>query len=693
MNIILADTYTASLARLSGPEQKAAKEATYDLQTNPAAPGLQMHRLDRARDQNFWSARVNSDLRIILHKTDGSVLFCYVDHHDKAYAWAERRRIERHQTTGAMQIVEIREKVIEIPVMAPVAVPVGAAAPSVKKPVPFEHLRKTELLGFGVPADWVEDVRNADEDRLLELLPHLPAEAQEALLRLAVGERPDKPEPVPPVADPFQHPDAQRRFLIVSGREDLERALESPWESWAVFLHPDQRRLVSRQYGGPARVSGSAGTGKTVVALHRAVALARRNPGAKVLLATFSKPLANALRRRLETLVRPEPDTGSRITVHPITGVGYDLYARRFGAPNIAPGTLVASLLKNAAAAEQAKFSPAFLMDEWRDVVDAWGIQDRDSYLNVPRLGRKTRIGGKQRELLWTIFERVRAGLDERNVTTWSQVFLRLASGLSETEARPFDFAVIDEAQDIGVAELRFLAALGAGRPDGLFFAGDIGQRIFQQPFSWKAVGVDVRGRSFTLKVNYRTSQQIRMKADRLLPSDVADVDGNSESRKGTVSVFDGPEPTLRLFPDPKAEAEAVGGWIADRLAQGMKPEEIGVVVRTEAQLKRARDAVKAAGAKASELSEKVEISDGHISITTMHLAKGLEFRAVAVIACDEDVVPSIERMESVSDESDLDEVFATERHLLYVACTRARDELMVTAVAPGSEFLADLGI
>ena len=288
---------------------------------------------------------------------------------------------------------------------------------------------------------------------------------------------------------------------------------------------------------------------------------------------------------------------------------------------------------------EGHRFSPRFLFGEWREVVDAWQLASWEDYRDVARLGRKTRIGGKQREILWSIFERVRAGLAERKAVTWPDLFGRVTAHMAADKS-PFDFVVVDEAQDVGVAELRFLAALAANRPDGLFFAGDLGQRIFQQPFSWRSLGVDVRGRSYTLRINYRTSHQIRAQADRLLPSTLADVDGNAEDRRGTVSVFNGPPPTVETFDDPEQEAEAVGEWIAARVGEGVQPHEIGVFVRSNRELRRARNAVKKAGVRAVELTDRIEVMPGRVAIGTMHLAKGLEFRAVAVMACDDEVIP-----------------------------------------------------
>jgi superfamily I DNA/RNA helicase len=245
----------------------------------------------------------------------------------------------------------------------------------------------------------------------------------------------------------------------------------------------------------------------------------------------------------------------------------------------------------------------------------------------------------------------------------------------------------------MGVPHLRFLAALGANRPNALFFAGDLGQRIFQQPFSWLALGIDIRGRARTLRVNYRTSHQIRMQADRLLGPEVADVDGNIEERAGTVSVFNGAAPAIEVYESIEAEEEAVSDWIILVSAEGVAPHEIGVFVRSAAELGRARAAVETAGLPFTVLDERVETTSGRVAISTMHLAKGLEFRAVVVMACDDEIIPLQERIETVTDDADLEDVYNTERQLLYVACTRARDHLLVTSVAPASEFLDDLRV
>jgi superfamily I DNA/RNA helicase len=200
-----------------------------------------------------------------------------------------------------------------------------------------------------------------------------------------------------------------------------------------------------------------------------------------------------------------------------------------------------------------------------------------------------------------------------------------------------------------------------------------------------------VRGRSTALRINYRTSHQIRMQADRLLGPTVSDVDGNTDERKGTVSMFNGPAPKIVVLDNAAGEIKAVGQWLAARTGEGFVPHEMGVFVRSAAELDRARAAVESAGLPFRVLDDHVETTSGRVSMSTMHLAKGLEFRAVVVMACDDEVIPLQERIETVADDADLEEVYNTERHLLYVACTRARDRLLVTSGGPASEFLDDL--
>ncbi|OAI85326.1 DNA helicase [Rhizobium sp. GHKF11] len=682
MNFLIAETFTASFNRLSGVDQKAVKASVFDLQMDLSGNGLQLHRIDNSKDPHFWSARVNRDIRLIVHRTKDSVLVAYVDHHDAAYAWAERRRIEAHPRTGAIQIVEVRERVEDVAPSATFdfAFPEPARQPKTHSPSPylFTSLDDDALLSVGVPQDWLADVRGANEDAFFSVAVHLPAEASEALLEYAATGT--LPAPVVRVADPFSHPDALRRIRPIADQDELEQALAFPWEKWGVFLHPSQRSLVDQTFAGPARVAGSAGTGKTIVAIHRAVRLARQNPNARILLASFSQPLADAMAKKLLVLA---PETGGivpRITTASFRGIAEQMHQLEHGVrPRIASEAILRERIHDAATKANLKgFSDRFLLSEWAHVVDAWGIKSLEAYATVQRMGRKSRLGPNQRERLWPMFASVRASLTAERYTTWSEVFTSLAVSMSGRKSKIFDHVIIDEAQDLAPAELRFFAALAPSGADAIFFSGDVGQRIFQHPFSWAGLGIDVRGRSHTLKVCYRTSQQIRRAADKLLPNALSDTDGLEDERRGIVSVFSGPPPEIRTFSNEAEEADSVRATIGAWLSEGLAAHEIGVFVRTPELIPRAR----------ASLPKVDEVAA--IVTSPMSLAKGLEFRAVIVMACDEGILPLDERVEDAADEAELDDVYETERRLLYVACTRAREHLVLTGLRPGSEYLVD---
>ncbi len=695
MTTILADSFTASLAKLTNDEQKQAKLTAFDLQTDPDRPGLQMHRIEASKDPNFWSVRVNRDVRIIVHKTGDSVMLAYVDHHDDAYKWAERRRIEAHPKTGALQIVEVRERVEAIalqpdrPRQTELPFVVTSTTAATDRPL-FARLTSEEALSIGVPADWVPDVLQAGEDRFFALANHLPQEAAEALLEYAATGVLKQPAPV--VTAPVSHPDAQRRFRILEGHEELAAALDQPFEKWAVFLHPSQRALVERDFSGPVRVVGSAGTGKTVVALHRVARILRSDANAKVLLTTFSEPLATALKRKLAILLADEPALAERVVISSFERAASELYALITGRKAYVVGReKLRGLLRDIAEATNLRrYAPQFLLSEWEHVIDAWQIDSADAYAEVPRMGRKNRLGAKQREELWTIFGEVRGQVRAKAMMTAADLFTAVTVHFSARDDKPYSHVVVDEAQDLGVAELRFLKAIVPNGPDALFFAGDIGQRIFQQPFSWKGLGIDVRGRSFTLKVNYRTSHQIRRLADCLLPENIRDVDGEEDQRKGTVSVFDGVEPIVVIAPNEGDEIEGAVTFLRSLLDSGIPANEIGIFCRSNDQIERVAKIADVAGVKTAS-GPRDHVDDDAILIGTMHLAKGLEFRAVLIVACDEGVLPLDARVNEVADEFELDEVIGTERQLLYVAATRAREQLFISGIAPGSEFLDDL--
>lgn len=679
MNFILANTFSESLAKLDGHLQGQVKNAVFDFQLNPSHPGFQFHRIDNARDRHMWSARVNSDLRMVIHHHQDRMVFCYVDHHDAAYTWAERRRLEQNPVTGAAQIVEVRERVEEV-VRTIVREVVREAAL-------FNQYESDYLLALGVPAEWLDAVRMVDLAGLAKLEEHLPAEARERLLQLACGE----PVPRPAVAttvDPYAHPDARRRFVVLDGREEFRRALEHPWDQWLVFLHPTQRAAVAKRYQGPARVSGSAGTGKSVVAIHRAAELVKRSGADAVLLTTFSSTLASRLAQHLAKLL-PDESRG-RVAVEHLHKVARDLWSRASGSTFTAlDAKQLPTLLEDALRRAQPKVSlqVPFLRAEWETVVDPWGIRSWEAYRSAPRAGRSTPMGAKQRMEVWKVFDALHGILRERGLMTWNHLCYAAASEVGTTS--PFRHVIADECQDFGPAELTFLRALAPVGEDDLFLCGDAGQRIYKSRFTLGAMGIDVRGRSTRLKVNYRTTEQIRRFADKLIPSSIDEGDGEDASR-ATVSVLSGPTPDVRACASISDEVEAVAGWAKGLLGDGFSPGEIAVFARSEALLRdRAVKALKTAGLEAQPLKDEDALDARSAAFGTMHRAKGLEFRAVAVVGCEEGVLPAPAALRGLTDDADTEAAVEQERQLLYVAATRARERLLITHVGRPSVLLS----
>jgi superfamily I DNA/RNA helicase len=404
---------------------------------------------------------------------------------------------------------------------------------------------------------------------------------------------------------------------------------------------------VERDYNGPVRISGSAGMGKTIVALHRVNQLLRQNEDAVVLLTTFSAPLANALKDKLYRLLLNDktPRFSERVTNTALDDLALRLYQRRFDKPVLLNDAALRDAMQEASIAIPGHgFSLPFLCSEWRELVDAWQLDHWEAYRDIKRLGRKTRISEAQRQILWRIFACFHAHLAALGVVSMAGMLTRLARHFAAGEKAICDYIVVDETQDLSVAQLRFLAALGRHRADALFFTGDIGQRTFQPAFSWKALGVDIRGRSRTLTVNYRTSHQIRALVDRLLNPEISNADGNIEQRSGTVSFFGGAEPIIRREKTPEAEIFAVAEWLKAQVIAGIRPKEIGVFVRSGKEIERATQALAAANIPCEILDERILLQDDVAFVGLMRLVKGLEFRAVAVMACDEEILPSSER-------------------------------------------------
>ena len=689
MAFILAQTFMKQLKKLPQKEQGVVSRTVLELQMDPTARTLSLHKVDG--NAGWWSAYANGDLRIILKREgeDGMIL-CWTDHHDKAYLWAQRHVLAEHPVTHTMQLVEIPEIVAE-PQPAVEAEKANPIVDKSNKPLcELLGIGRDALLAFGVPEAWIERVLAAtDEEELLDIgEKHLPPDAAEAVLKIAVGERPELPTP-DDGKDKGSAWDSQS-WWVVSKDDDLKQVLENAdWDTWCVYLHQSQRTIAYRTYNGPYRVCGSAGTGKTVVALHHAKFVLESDADARVLVTTFSEPLAEDLRKRCRPLMSPKMLERCDVTTLP-------RFARKqFDAvfpghePIVERDELHAEslrILERHTAELPSGITPQFALSEFERVVEPRQITTEEDYLKTRRRGVHTRLSAEKRRAIWSVLQHVYDGINrmDGNITT-EQMYAKLADYYRRHSEVPryHTHVVVDECQDLCEIELDFLTAY-LGERGKSFFAGDIGQRIIRYSFPWKPHGIDLRGRSRVLKINYRTTQEIRSMADRLTNLDANDADDISQNRNGTISLLSGPKPEIRTFKTTEEEVVGVAEWL-DHIYNDLNipANQVAIFYRSEKEVGRAVEAIR----------KSVYGYEGEAKprLAEMFEAKGLEYRAAVVMACDSDVIPSPDRLAEADLIAGLEEIYDTERNLLYVACTRARDYLLITSAGTPSELLLDM--
>lgn len=698
MSTLLSEDFFGTIAHLSAGEKARVLDFISSFLKNPASPGISLERVTGARSAQIWSGRISRDLRAIVHKDGDSWVLLHADHHDPAYRWAERHEVGRHVVTGALQVVEVVERTEAAAGPAPQRRPAGL----------LDRHDDAYLLSLGLPEAWLPVLRSAaDEDQLLEVCVKLPTDVAERLLRLADGELVTPPPPIAPDTPLAAAPEIRQRFYVVDDRSDLQAVLEAPMERWIAFLHPSQRQLVDRDFSGPAKITGSAGTGKTTVAMHRARRLARA--GHRVLLTTYGRTLAENLLRQLRLLCTP--DDLSAITVSTVHARALAVARAADARVDLIVDQEVRALVDAMRLRHAPALDPAFVRAEWEAVVQPNALTSWAEYRGARRTGRGRPLSVADRKQLWVVFDAVVSTLVGRRRYPAAALCRYAEQVLLEGRAQsPFDAVLVDEVQDLKPPELRFLRALagpsnageggspvaGAGEPAAsrlahLVLFGDAGQRIYPGGFSLGALGIDVRGRSTILRLNYRTTEQIRRAADRVLGLDADDLDAGVESRRGTRSLLRGPEPVLEGHELGEAETEAAVRRVRRWLSSGVPASGLAIFARTNRRAEQLLEALRKAGISSALLSEGDDAPRDAVHVGTMHRAKGLEFRAVLVADCSASSLPNPTTLDSQLDPLDREAAEERERRLLYVAMTRARDELAITWAGQPSPFLAPL--
>ena len=714
--------FLAAFAKLPSQQQRLVRAMIARFERDSKASGLNYERIAGAKDPNMRSLRIDGGYRaIVLKPAAGNVhILLWADKHDDAYRWATRHACSINAETGALQVYQ-PQQAAEAPAGTPTASPPTAGPPTTGPPPAdtpttaapglFGRLRRRELLRLGVPAAMAAEVLEIrDEAALEEMAPRLPVEAYEGLFLYMAGEtyeqivleREAPPEPVDTTdfATALTRDETRSRFVVIDDDRELEEMFSAPLERWRVFLHPSQRRLVERDWNGPVRVLGGAGTGKTVVAMHRARWLARHLPeGERILFTTFTRNLAADIENNLRAICTPEEM--KRIEV-----VNLDRWVQRFLRGKRYRFRLTFDRDRDAWREALAKkpaeleLSDRFYDDEWEQVIQANGVTTREEYLRVARTGRGVRLNRAARAGIWPVFEEYRAQLAERGVMEVADCY-RLARALLERDRAgadsvtsspngTFTSIIVDEAQDMVAQAWRLIRSIVPNGRNDLFIVGDAHQRIFSRHrVVLGRYGIEIRGRARKLRLNYRTTEETRRWASRLLDRcSIDDLDGGADSNRGVHSVAHGPEPRLELFDTRDEQAAWLVGFLKGVLEQGESLRGTCVVARTRHERNMIADALIGADLQVEVLeADSPDESSGGVRVATMHRVKGLEFDRMVIASVNEDIAPLAA---AVPDDGGPGHTAAetAERALLYVAATRAKKELVLSSFGAPSPFL-----
>ena len=697
----MSSDFLDAFAKLPRPQQRGVRTLISRFNADSTASGLNYERIHAARDPAMRSLRIDQGYRAIVLKPEhGDVhMLLWADKHDDAYTWAERHECRINAETGALQVYEPRAEPD-----AEAAAPVEARADAPVPPLAFRNLRDRELARLGVPAAMLAEVHTVRDDADLDgMQTRLPLEAYEALFLYLAGESyedlvrereaPQEPVDTRDFAAALSRDDTRGRFVVVEDELELEAMLNAPLERWRVFLHPSQRRLVERPWNGPARVLGAAGTGKTVVAMHRARWLARNLPGrGRILFTTFTKNLAADIKHNLGAICKPEELARIEVTNLDHWVVGFlrgRRYEFRIRYERVQEAWQRALDLKPT----DLDVTDAFYDDEWEQVIQAHGVTTLDEYLHVSRVGRGTRLNRAARAKAWRVFEEYRTQLAERGVKEVDDAY-RDAAAFLQNDRGTLDYVgvVVDEAQDMGAQAYRLIRHIVPAGANDLFVVGDGHQRIYgRNKVVLGRCGIDVRGRSRKLRLNYRTTEETRRWAARLLAGRaIDDLDGGSDDDKGITSLTRGPEPMLRNFQSREEQAAFLVAYLKQVKTEGASLRGVCVVARTRRERDAIADTLKehdlthvALEAGAVDAAE----TDG-VRLATMHRVKGLEFDRVVMASINSDLVPLPIAIDARGDAVERESAETEERALVYVAATRAKKELVVLSFDTPSRFL-----
>lgn len=697
IRISISIDFLKAFAQIPSGQQKKIREFVQLFQNNPTLPSINYEPIKGAYDSNLHSVRIDKEYRAIIAKPAlGNVyILLWVAKHDDAYAWATKKRLQINPVTGALQIMEI--DMVESDKNQKKAIGI------------FDQFSDEQLLNLGIPQPCLPQIRNIHtEDELYKQEDKLPTESYNSLFMLACGESYEslleeysrnvkKSVDTNDFSLALDNNDSQCRFKVIEDSLDLEALLNSPLEQWRVFLHPLQRKIVEMNASGPVRVTGEAGTGKTVVAIHRAFWLAKKllsDKTQRILFTTFTKNLAFDIRYNLAKICPVE-------LLKQIDVINLDAWTYDFLRKNNYPTRIIdyedekqQELWNNALqiAATDLDFSEQFYKDEWEQVIQPQGIKSLQQYYKAPRTGRGRRLDRIQRMKVWPVFEEYRAQLDEHGYREKEDIYADVTRILQAKDLHPYRAVIVDESQDFSELALTMLRTLVPETDNDLFIVGDAHQRIYGRKITLGKCGIKITGRSKRLKVNYRTTAQTYKFATGVLEGlDFDNLDGEIEKKLPCQSLTKGPEPDVKLLKNLDEEKTFIINYIKElTITKNVSPESICITAFSKDRCKDYADALKAAGISSYTIKTDTEMDSGKkgIRIGTMHRIKGIEFDYIIVSSACKGILPPSHLMQSADTPIDQKHLLQKMRSLLYVSITRARKSVLITGYGELTELL-----
>ncbi len=694
MKVAISSDFFTALAKLPKTQIGKTIKLVEKFKSNPNSSGLNYEKLHATK--NMHSLRVDGSYRCIVmspEKNDIYILL-WVDNHDDAYDWAKKHKCSVNTETGSLEIIQTQHSVEDIII-----------SPKAEKPSFFSHFKDKELLKLGVNDELLKYVKAInDEAELDSMRTYLTEEVYEALFYLLAGENYDSvynylyADNTTVVDNDFTtalENDSSKRTFYVVKKDDTElmNMLNAPLEKWRVFLHPTQRKLVEKEYNGPVRVLGGAGTGKTVVAMHRAKYLASQISlfdNQKILFTTYTKNLVIDIYENLKKIC--DEETLSKIEVKNLDQWVYE-YLTKHGYKNeIVYSNKTDDLWESALASkpQNLELEDSFFKEEWERVVQANSVNTLNDYIKVSRAGRGTRLSRTQRKLIWEVFEEYKLLLSTKNYKEPSDAMRDVRVLLKQHgDDGLYSHVVVDEAQDFNAEAFRLIRDMVPESKNDIFIAGDAHQRIYGHKVVLGQCGIKIIGRSKKLKLNYRTTDEIRKWAVRLLSGEnIDDMDDGVDTNSDYKSLYHGPEPLVKSFESYEDEV-----YFIDKYIQNIKKDDsesrICIVARTQKIIDAYSQYFTDKNISTVKISRntKDNISNNGIRLATMHRVKGLDFDHVIIASMNAGVVPLV--LSERSDEQQIeDEKLLREKSIVFVAATRAKKSLLVTYYGDKSEIL-----